>query len=250
MKKNQSGELVEADCCRQIGRHKRIIFRRIVLCLHRGLRRCGCQTQNVTFWFECMAVQNQHTPVSHRIRSTAKTLLQWSVASKNPEMKTQNDTLWKLHACASLLQGSVSNTSVNLSPERRRVVLEAYVFLLLRLSVDRPEVDYFVAMGRAGYVCVAIIHRTLIWTTGPLTCAQMLMHAIAHGVVRTPKESLHWKLTLGRRSLAAPGNRTCVSFPLWYFHWSPPFNVSAKCTFGQCVFPAVKRWARLICQSL
>ena len=29
--------------------------------------------------------------------------------------------------------------------------------------------------------------------------------------VRTPKESLHWKLTLGRKSLAAPGNRTCVS---------------------------------------
>ena len=29
--------------------------------------------------------------------------------------------------------------------------------------------------------------------------------------VRTPKESLHWKLTLGRKSLVAPGNRTFVS---------------------------------------
>ena len=29
---------------------------------------------------------------------------------------------------------------------------------------------------------VSIIHRTLTWTKGYLTCAQMLMHAIAHGV--------------------------------------------------------------------
>ena len=31
----------------------------------------------------------------------------------------------------------------------------------------------------------SMIHRTLTRTTGPLTCAQMLMHAIAHGGVRT-----------------------------------------------------------------
>ena len=37
----------------------------------------------------------------------------------------------------------------------------------------------------AGCFSVSIIHRTLIWTTGSLTCTQMLMHAIAHGVVRT-----------------------------------------------------------------
>ena len=30
-----------------------------------------------------------------------------------------------------------------------------------------------------------VIHRTLIWTTKSLTCAQMLMHAIAYGGVRT-----------------------------------------------------------------
>ena len=61
-------------------------------------------------------------------------------------------------------------------------------------------------MVRAGYVCVAIIDRTLIWTTGSLSFAQMLIHAIAHGGVRTPKE-----LTVGRKSHEAPGNRTCVS---------------------------------------
>ena len=36
-----------------------------------------------------------------------------------------------------------------------------------------------------GCFTVSIIHRTLTWTTGSLTCAQMLMHAIAHGVVGT-----------------------------------------------------------------
>ena len=33
---------------------------------------------------------------------------------------------------------------------------------------------------------VSLIHRALTWTTGSLTCAQVLMHAIAHGCVRTP----------------------------------------------------------------
>ena len=33
----------------------------------------------------------------------------------------------------------------------------------------------------AGCFSVSIIHRTLTRTTGSLTCAQMLMHAIAHG---------------------------------------------------------------------
>ena len=34
----------------------------------------------------------------------------------------------------------------------------------------------------AGCLSVSIIHRTLTWTTGSLTCAQMLMSAIAQGV--------------------------------------------------------------------
>ena len=33
----------------------------------------------------------------------------------------------------------------------------------------------------AGCFSVPIIHRTLTWTTGSITCTQMLMHAIAHG---------------------------------------------------------------------
>ena len=38
---------------------------------------------------------------------------------------------------------------------------------------------------------VSIIHPTLTWTAGSLTCTQMLVHAIAHGDVRTAQESLH-----------------------------------------------------------
>ena len=33
----------------------------------------------------------------------------------------------------------------------------------------------------AGCFTVSIIHQTVTWTTGPLTCAQMSMHVIAHG---------------------------------------------------------------------
>ena len=44
-------------------------------------------------------------------------------------------------------------------------------------------------MARAGYVCISIIHQTLTWTTGSLSCAQMLVHVIAHWGLRTPKES-------------------------------------------------------------
>ena len=36
------------------------------------------------------------------------------------------------------------------------------------------------------------------------------MHAIAHRGVQTQKKSLHWKLTLGEKSLATPGNWTCT----------------------------------------
>ena len=63
----------------------------------------------------------------------------------------------------------------------------------------------------AGCFSVSIFHRTLTWTTGSWTCAQMLMHTTAHGGVQTPQESLHWKLTLGEKSLAAPVNRTSLS---------------------------------------
>ena len=58
---------------------------------------------------------------------------------------------------------------------------------------------------------VSVIHRTLTWTTGSLTCTQMSMHMIAHRGVWTPEESQCWKLTLGEKLFAAPGNQTCIS---------------------------------------
>ena len=83
------------------------------------------------------------------------------------------------------------------------------------LSVlEHPQLSgwlFLSLMVCAGYVCVAIIHWTLTWTTGSLSCAQILMHAIAYRGVWTPKESLHWKLILGRKSLARLGSWTCIS---------------------------------------
>ena len=46
---------------------------------------------------------------------------------------------------------------------------------------------------------VSIIHRTLTWTTGSLTCAQMLMHAIAHRGVRTHVRESARKVDSGRK---------------------------------------------------
>ena len=43
--------------------------------------------------------------------------------------------------------------------------------------------------AHAGCFSIYIIHRTLTRTTGSLTCAQMLMHAVAHGVRTHVRES-------------------------------------------------------------
>ena len=48
-------------------------------------------------------------------------------------------------------------------------------------------------------VCVSVIHRTLTWTTGSLTWAQMLMHATAHGGVRTHVRESALKVDSGRK---------------------------------------------------
>ena len=56
----------------------------------------------------------------------------------------------------------------------------------------------------AGCFRVSIIHRTLTWTTGSLTCAQMLMHAIAHGGVRTHVRESALKVDSGRIKKSLP----------------------------------------------
>ena len=50
-----------------------------------------------------------------------------------------------------------------------------------------------------GCFSVSIIHRTLTWTKGYLTCAQMLMHATAHGGVRTHVRESALKVDSGRK---------------------------------------------------
>ena len=51
----------------------------------------------------------------------------------------------------------------------------------------------------AGCFGVSIIHRTLTWTAGSLTCAQMLMHTIAHGGVRSHVRESALKVDSGRK---------------------------------------------------
>ena len=46
---------------------------------------------------------------------------------------------------------------------------------------------------------VSIIYRTLTWTKGSLTCAQMLMHAIAHGGVRAHVKESALKVDFERK---------------------------------------------------
>ena len=57
----------------------------------------------------------------------------------------------------------------------------------------------------AGCFSVSIIHRTLTWTTGSLTCAQVLMHAFAHGGVRTHVRESALKLDSGRSNPCRTG---------------------------------------------
>ena len=75
---------------------------------------------------------------------------------------------------------------------------------------------------------VSMIHRTLTWPTGSLTCSQMLVHAIAHvGCTDTHKEVCSlWKVTLGEKSLAAPANRTYGM--AWRFD-APPTELKPDC---------------------
>ena len=81
--------------------------------------------------------------------------------------------------------------------------------LSLLLSVQLPQSSsglFWSLMVRAEYICVSIIHRTLTWTTGSLPCAQMLMHAIAHGDgVRTPKRESALKVDSGKKILCRTG---------------------------------------------
>ena len=63
----------------------------------------------------------------------------------------------------------------------------------------------------AGCFSLSISHRTLTWSTGS---SNVRTNVNACGCTRgctDARQSLHWKLTLGEKSLAVPGNRICLS---------------------------------------
>ena len=122
------------------------------------------------------------------------------------------ESMIRKHTRRQMWQREHNDWSISRSSKiRLTMCFVLFFFFFFPLSDHNHPVDYFLSlMVRAGYVCVAIIHQTLTWTTGSSSCVQMLIHVIANRGVRTPKESLHWKLTLGRKSRAAPVNRTCV----------------------------------------
>ena len=66
-----------------------------------------------------------------------------------------------------------------------------------KASCDRVALPKLRCM--LGVLSVPIIHRTPSWTTGFLTCAQMLIHAIAHGGVRTHVKESALKVDSGRK---------------------------------------------------
>ena len=84
---------------------------------------------------------------------------------------------------------------------------------------------------------ISIIHWTL-WATGSLSCAQMLMHALAHRGAQTPYKSLHWRWTLWKKSLATLGNRTCISSVMvrCTTSWaaSPPTLILSLVLYREC----------------
>ena len=79
-----------------------------------------------------------------------------------------------------------------------------------------------------GYFSVSIIHQTLTWTTGPLTCARMKMHPIVRGGVRTLKESVmkaDWEKNPLQHWGIEPASVVCRSdFLPTELHPHPPFK--------------------------
>ena len=107
----------------------------------------------------------------------------------------------------------------------------------VRLKQPREQCHPFLAV-HAGFLYV----QTKIngcQCLGSLACVRT--NSIATGAAWTPKESLHWKLTVGEKSLAALENRTCLSSMLGQCstNWatSLPQN-SCVCVCLCVVFPS------------
>ena len=142
----------------------------------------------------------------------------WWKIGEIHDLSVQNTSPW-LSSCGGLGTSSPSLTQL-WTFVMMMVMITIYTAWIhpycnsMLIALERPQSSswlFLSLMVHAGYVCVAIIHRPLALTTGSLLCAQILMHAITHRGVPTPKENMHWNLPLGRKSLAVAGNRTCIS---------------------------------------
>ena len=69
------------------------------------------------------------------------------------------------------------------------------------LSSGKVSCDRVALPNPHTIISVTTIHRIFTWISKSLTCAQRLIYATAHWGAWTPKESLHWKLTLGEKPL-------------------------------------------------
>ena len=111
--------------------------------------------------------------------------------------------IWRQHAAQSW--DAADNGALNSCAHQPLTLFYIWGFLPWEIRVAFPrESQLWQSCAtqptmHGGCFSVSIIHQSLAWTTGSLTCAQMLMHAIAHKGVKTSWESLHWKLTLGEK---------------------------------------------------
>ena len=141
-------------------------------------------------------------------------------------------------------------TSTESSPTSPRLQKRSRDFFF-PLSDHNHQVNYFVAIVRAGYVRVAIIHRTLTWTTGSLTCAQMLMHAIAHGVYghrkRVCTESWLWEENPSSHRGIEPSSVAWRADTLTNWTTSHPLNWLNW--FPQRLTPRLSVWATPIAEE-
>ena len=88
------------------------------------------------------------------------------------------------------------------------------------------------------YFCVSKQWHIAAGVGDFLTCAKMVMHAVAHSGSQTPEESLRWKLTLGEMYLVTLGGHSnphhyCARlFSLMVYHhpsYLTPFWCSPLC---------------------
>ena len=109
-------------------------------------------------------------------------------------------------------------------------VYRVWIWKLQHIALERPQSSgwfFFFFFGglcqvivHAGYVFVAIIHRTLTWTT-------FIMHTDnafdgTQGCMDTEGESA-WKLNLGRKSFAAPCTVAVMQWDIFDTEIKGPF---------------------------